>query len=410
MSKWRVVTSLMLVIAGTAAPVLGQPPAAPAATGTPRPSADEQRRYGAALARARNAERAGNLKLAAKGFADCLEILPDDPVALGELGVVQLRAGQLVDAEATSRKAIEHSQSPTVRAAALFNLGYILARRGDTTGAIEAYQSSLRLRASPTVAAELRKLDPAAAATMRLVPRPMHPAPSDTSVMLRERCWKVVAEAWPELGATAADVSAEHFHYACGEVPTRLSLAGTPILEARVLRSSSVYAQYPKHVLSLAIRTQKGWFTAPLEQMWVNRWGEGDLQVTAVELTSVGDRPAIVVRWDTSWDEWPWDSDPARAYPNGPSEGRIVIDHKLAIASLGPSGTPSVTPSITIGFAAGFGEKRKPLVRASMKPVFDPAGGLTLGPPILEPTKIPRKKFADLLDPLIPGKLELGFP
>jgi hypothetical protein len=398
--------------------VLGQPagPSPPAATtaaaapAAPRPSADEQRRYSAALTRARNAERAGNLELAARAFTDCLQILPDDPVALGELGVVQLRAGQLADAEATSRKAIEHSQSPTVRAAALFNLGYVLARRGDPPGAIEAYQSSLRLRASPTVEAELRKLDPAAAAAMRFVPRPMRPAPSDTLAMLKERCWKAVAEAWPEFGATAADVSAPHFHYACSEVPTRLSLAGTPILEARVLSSTSVYSQYPKLVLSLAIRTQQGWFTAPLEQMWVNRWGDGNLQVTAVELTSLGREPAIVVRWDASWDDWPWDSDPAHAYPAGDPEGRIVIDHKLAIASLGPSATPSMTPSITTGFTAGFGAKRKPLVRGAMKPVFDPAGGLTLEPPILEPTRIPRKKFADLLDRLIPGKLELGFP
>jgi len=188
MSKWPVVFGLVLVIAGTA-PVLGQPagpappapPAAPAAPVAaapvaPRPSADEQRRYRAARARARTAEHAGNLKLAARAFSDCVQILPDDPVALGELGVVQLRAGQLADAEATSRKAIEHSQSPTVRAAALFNLGYVLVKRGDPRGAIEAYQSSLRLRVNPTVEAELRKLDPAAAAALRFVPRPMRPA------------------------------------------------------------------------------------------------------------------------------------------------------------------------------------------------------------------------------------------
>jgi tetratricopeptide (TPR) repeat protein len=196
-------------------------PAAPAATAAPvapRPSADEQRRYRAALARARTAEHAGNLKLAARAFTDCLQILPDDPVALGELGVVQLRAGQLADAEATSRKAIEHSQSPTVRAAALFNLGYVLVKRGDPRGAIEAYQSSLRLRVNPTVEAELRKLDPAAAAALRFVPRPMRSAPPDTPAVLKERCWKAVAEAWPELEATAADVSDRHFDYACSEI------------------------------------------------------------------------------------------------------------------------------------------------------------------------------------------------
>jgi len=41
---------------------------------------------------------------------------------------------------------------------------------------------------------------------------------------------------------------------------------------------------------------------------------------------------------------------------------------------------------------------------------FPPAGGITLTGPVVAKTKVPNKKFADLLDALKPGTFELVFP
>jgi Tfp pilus assembly protein PilF len=398
MSKWLLVCCTWMAFASPA-------------SADHKPTADEQQRYTAELKRARHAEDAGRLTAAAKGFEDCLKILPDDPIALSELGVVQLRANQLEQAEATSRRAIEHSQSASVRAAALFNLGFILARRGDKPGAIDAYQASLRLRPHPTVEAALRKLDPRAADTLRFVPRTMRAVTAtDAAALIKERCWKSVAEAWPDLGATAADVKDERSHYECTETPTKLALAGTPFLEVRVLRSLSVYSQYPKEVNTLAIRTAQGWFVAAFDTLWTNRWGDGASQITSVELADVGPGKAIVVRWNQTWDEWPWDADPDHRYPAPDPEGRVVTTSFVAVASVGAAGPPAMTPAIPVGFSAGFGEARKPLVTATLGVAFPPAGGLQLTGPELAKTKIAKKKFADLLEALRPGAFELAFP
>ncbi len=380
-----------------------------------KPTADEQKRYAAALKRARHAEEAGQLAAAAKGFEDCLQILPDDPIALSELGVVQLRANELEKAEATSRKAIEHSQSPSVRAAALFNLGYILASRGDNAGAIEAYQGSLRLRPNAVVETALRKLDPKAAENLRFAPRAMRAVTaSDTAALIKEQCWKSVADAWPELEVTSSDVWSDanygNHYYRCTEIPTKLALAGTPFLDVRVLRTLAKYAQYPKEVDTLAIRTAQGWFVAPLDQLWSTRWGDGEATVKSVELDHVGNAKAIVVRWDTTWDERSWDADAAHRDLAGDPEGRVVTRSFMVVADLGTSGTPSMTPAIPVGFSASFGESHKSTVSATRTVMFPASGGLQLTAPELAKTKVPKKKFADLLDALVPGTFELVFP
>jgi len=401
MSKWLLVSCVWMLFAGHA-------------RADNKPTADEQKRYAAALKRARHAEEAGQLAAAAEGFEDCLQILPDDPVALSELGVVQLRANQLAKAEATSHKAIEHSQSPSVRAAALFNLGYILAKRGDNPGAIEAYQGSLRLRPNAVVETALRKLDPKAAENLRFVPRAMRAVTaSDTAALIKEQCWKSVADAWPELEVTSSDVWSDangNHYYRCTEIPTKLTLAGTPFLDVRVLRTLAKYAQYPKEVDTLAIRTAQGWFVAPLDKLWSTRWGDGEATVKSVELDNVGNAKAIVVRWHTTWDERSWDADAAHRDLAGDLEGRVVTRSFVVVASIGASGTPSMTPAIPVGFSAGFGKDREQLVSATVAATFPATGGLQLTAPELAKTRVPKKKFADLLDALVPGTLELVFP
>ena len=394
MAKWLLVSCALLAVAGLAR------------AEDKRPSRDERKRYGAALQRARQAQAAGKLVAAAKALDECLQILPDDAVALTELGATQLRANQLDKAEATSRKAVARSQTVSVRAAALYNLGVILDKRGDKPGAIESYQGSLRLRTHPVVEAALRKLDPKLADALRFVPRVMRAvATSDAKALVKEQCWKSVADAWPDLDVEPGDV-AERF--TCTEAPTKLALAGTPFLDVKLLRSVANY-NWPKEVDTLAIRTAQGWFLAPFERIWSNRWTESSAEVKSVELRDVGKSPALVVRWTDTTDDWPWDLDPARMPYDG--EGRQELTTYVLVAGIGASGTPSATPPIPVAAAAAYGaDDPKPKASAQLVVTFPATGGIELAGPEVARTKVAKNKFADLLGALKAGTFPLEFP
>ncbi|HEX4416750.1 MAG TPA: tetratricopeptide repeat protein [Kofleriaceae bacterium] len=401
MSKWMMVGCAWITLVASAAH------AAPAPSAPAKPSADEQKRYGAALKHAREAEAAGKLAVAAKAFEDCLKIIADDPVALGELGVVQLRANQLADAEATSRKAVAHATTVNVHAAALFNLGYILAKKGDNPGAIEAYQGSLRLRANQTVEAALRKLDPKAADSLRFVPRAMTASAATSGAALAKAQCKKDLDGDEQLPpGTKPEDTYEH-HYDCTEFPAKLALTGTPFLEVKVLHEVGSYNSQ-REVDTLAIRTQNGWFVTPFESLWSNRWGTSTGKIAAVELTAIGAGKAIVVRWTQDVDDWPWDA--TKHYPDDGLEGRQEIMTFIAIAGVGPSGVPAMTPAIPVGMAAGYGDDRVRGASAELAVAFPAAGGLALTGPTLAPTKTPKIKYADLLALLKPGTFPLDFP
>lgn len=85
-----------------------------------------------------------------------LAAIPDDPVALQELGLALYRNGDLKESEAATRRAIERTREPKLRAAALYNLGLLLEDRGDLAGALDAYRRSQQDRPHTAVAARLR--------------------------------------------------------------------------------------------------------------------------------------------------------------------------------------------------------------------------------------------------------------
>jgi hypothetical protein len=92
-----------------------------------------------------------------------------------ELGWNAYLHHDLDQAEVLTRVALEHTQDPAVRGAALYNLGLIRQDRGDTAGAIAAYEQSLQARLDPVVRGRLATLDPAAASALD----PYHPTAMD---------------------------------------------------------------------------------------------------------------------------------------------------------------------------------------------------------------------------------------
>ena len=81
-----------------------------------------------------------------------------DQRALSELGWSAMNAGDFVKARKADEQAVRVAIDPKVKAAALFNLGTVMAKTSDTDGALRAYQASLQLRPNKTVEQELAKL------------------------------------------------------------------------------------------------------------------------------------------------------------------------------------------------------------------------------------------------------------
>ena len=158
------------------------PVAAPARPGAPIParprlSAGERARAGfdpvAARAHAqtfRDQLAAGRAAVAKKQYAEgvtaftaALKIDPNHAAALAELGWAAYLAGDLDAAQRATERAIAGDASDRTRGAGLYNLGRILEDRGDKDGAATAYQRSLGLRPTDTVAQRLAGLTAAGA-------------------------------------------------------------------------------------------------------------------------------------------------------------------------------------------------------------------------------------------------------
>ena len=94
------------------------------------------------FAAAVEAHRAGNLTAAQSGYQRVLAVVPNDPDALNNLGVLYSAQRDFVSAEVFLRRAISASPS---NAGAWNNLGTVLRERGRSGEAIAAFQRALAL-------------------------------------------------------------------------------------------------------------------------------------------------------------------------------------------------------------------------------------------------------------------------
>jgi tetratricopeptide (TPR) repeat protein len=390
---------------------LADVPPPPEANQVVPPSPEERKKYSQLLSQGRKLEAANKLPEAAKAFADCLVMIPDDATALSELGYVQYRAGDLAQAEKTTRKAVARASQPTLRAASLYNLGLILLDRSqDKVGAAAALEESLRLRPNKVVEAALAKLDTKAVGRARVgitpLAGPFFADDPSGKKLHAEQCWKSLADEMPDLEVKPSDAKER---LKCSyEVKVKLP-AGSPFLDVRLWKSTGDY-NWPKLVDTLAIRTAKGWYVRHFDSIWSNRWVSGSTKLLTAEVRDLGSRKVLELRWQRSIDAWAWSDD--RSVERGMEEGRLEQSTLLLLAGIGPSGTPSATAPIPIAIAAAYGEPRdrKPDVTATLDVTFTPQGNLTLTGPNTTPTKVPKKKYADLLPPLLPGSFPVEFP
>ena len=119
-------------------------------------------------------------------FEAALVAIPLDQRALTELGWSAMNAGDYGKAKKIDDQAVRVSVYPKVKASALYNLGTVLARTGETERARAAFTLSLALRPNKTVEQELVKLGA---------------KPADETPMCRAdqaACDCVIADAFPD--------------------------------------------------------------------------------------------------------------------------------------------------------------------------------------------------------------------
>jgi Flp pilus assembly protein TadD len=95
----------------------------------------------ALLGLSRTLSKSGDHARAEQLLVNTLKSAPRDPAILNDLGLVHLRRGNLTDAVAAFRRAVE---SDPDYADAYNNLGGVLSQTGDKTGAKEAYRRAIR--------------------------------------------------------------------------------------------------------------------------------------------------------------------------------------------------------------------------------------------------------------------------
>ncbi|MCX4246368.1 tetratricopeptide repeat protein [Paraliomyxa miuraensis] len=112
----------------------------------------ERARFEQALAEGRRLHHAQDYAGAMAAYDRALDVLPDDPRTLSELGWSALHANRLDDADAALRRAeagVEEEADPSLLASILYNRGRVAQARDDESLARQAYQASLRLRPHP---------------------------------------------------------------------------------------------------------------------------------------------------------------------------------------------------------------------------------------------------------------------
>jgi len=181
--------SLIVVALALALPVV----AAAAPKAHPPLSAADRKTSATMLAKARGQQAKKDYAGAIATLEKLIELVPDDAVALGELGFTAYLAKDLKKAEEFTRRSLDAQATPSVRGAALFNLGMIQEDRGDKAGAIASYLASLQARPNATVLAKLDKLDATAASALD----PYRPVPLASSASIVAFC-KTLPAAYPD--------------------------------------------------------------------------------------------------------------------------------------------------------------------------------------------------------------------
>jgi tetratricopeptide (TPR) repeat protein len=314
--------ALLLVLFATAA--LAGP--------APKPTADEAKRFSDALKRGRKLASAGNLDAAMAAFQEALAVMPEEPRALDEVGVVAWRKQELPLAEKTIRRAVELQSDQRKRAAALYNLGRILEDRGDKKGAVDAYARSLHDRPNKIVRERLGTLDAAAAQSLDpLTPKPM----AGPVASVKAWCKEQRSDCQRDPDDTDADGKPKKpLAWSC-QAKQKLAVV-PPFLEAQVVTTSCFDDDRERHDVAhvLAARVGDGWYFFEVGEAH-DSMRQTDELTSAAELKPLvaGGPPRVVVRTENQ-----------TAYRGM----NATATTRMAIVGVGPSGKPSATDPFVI--------------------------------------------------------------
>jgi hypothetical protein len=319
-----------------ASPLAGEDAAAPADAAPPRAAAraitaDEKRRYRAALRRGRALAKQGDHAAAIAAFDEALAAVPDDARALSELGWAAFRAGELARAREATERSIGAAGDPSLRAASIYNLGRIHEAEGRAGQAIEEYRRSLALRPHAIVRDRLLSLDPAARPDELVAPAPL----DGPHASLAAFC---AAHAEAEPGAPCDPASA-------------LTPQLPPVALAPPYRELALLITGFDETCSLALRTAEGWFVHEgfTEcKLMGGRW-DRDVTFPAAALRDVvpGGAPALVVE---ILSEETFNDTPADAADDD-MELISTTSRTLMVCGLGRSGRPSCTQPVLLAWS-----------------------------------------------------------
>lgn len=134
--------------------------------------------YPSQLREGRRLAAKGSWQEAAAAFAAALRAKPDDAAALSELSFAELLLNRMADAESHAKRALDRGDTPSLKAASLYNLGRIAeaqltSKEPETVKkAADYYRQSLKLRPSEEVLSRLFQLDEAPGVLPCTEPRP----------------------------------------------------------------------------------------------------------------------------------------------------------------------------------------------------------------------------------------------
>lgn len=358
---------------------LGHPDIVPAlASDGKSDPAEAKRAYRAALALGRSLAEKGQLPLAYAAFCNAISYAHKSGALAGidandlagpvfaELGLVSYQLRALDDAEDFTMAAIRRewfSKNPGGVAGALYNLGLILEGKGDTLGAIEAYQASLLRRASTTVSARLAALVPGADQPI-VVPRAM----LGPFASLSQYCQKSARS------ACSMDTTPDDTSYECkGKLVESARGVVPPYLSVGLLQTGCLFdpAQHRgNHSYRLVIRTAAGFFvSAVIATRFANRRCDSSLRPLEFALRDLvpGGAPEVVLRLGHT--------------SSCVGQGEDINDQQqefLLLAGIGPSGRPSATSAIPLLDARQETGAERKKYRQSATATFLPEGKLRL--------------------------------
>lgn len=346
----------------------GEPEVIPVATGVPRSFAaldpQERERYLAALDEGRRLHRAGDYEGAMAAMDRVLDVVPDDPRALGERGWAALFAGKLDEADDALRRAeAGASDDVGLLASILYNRGRLAEQQERPEEAVALYQRSLRLRPHP---ATYRHLVALPGGTRYVFGPQVHPLQGPyerIGALCAEERRLAAGRPGKGEGHEPACIpdAADGLGGAAVEVPAKGEL-GAPWTGLRFVETRPDPYTARFHA---ALRTSEGWFVVPDVASLSRGMPETTERVTRlgarVEELVPGGAPQVVLEVETSWDELEGDGETHRVE---------------LLCGVGPSGAPSCTGALPR--STEVRRRGEAPVRWSVRRRVTPAGMLVL--------------------------------